>query len=148
MLCQICGAELPSQSRGKPRKFCSEKCRKQQYSTPCVDCGAPTSGNDGHGPRASKRCLPCGSAHSANLAKSRGRERRALVERLWREGKLAREIGAILGWNGGAAATHISMLRARGYDLPYRRPPEWRARMLVGADERMRKARAARGQAR
>lgn len=61
--CQTCGAALTQrvlpQGGGRPRKFCSERCRKAQYSRPCVDCGKPMNGSDGCGPRAPLRCTRC-----------------------------------------------------------------------------------------
>jgi hypothetical protein len=44
---------------GPNPKWCSERCRKLQYSRPCVDCGKPLNGSDGRGPDAPTRCVAC-----------------------------------------------------------------------------------------
>jgi hypothetical protein len=55
-----CPNELPAQHGPGPRvKWCSDKCRKTKYSRPCVDCGKPTDGSNGHGPKAPARCTVC-----------------------------------------------------------------------------------------
>lgn len=58
--CAGCGAELPaSKKRGRPRKWCSELCRKNAtYGGQCIDCGVSTS-YTGHGVEASERCPSC-----------------------------------------------------------------------------------------
>lgn len=62
--CQAPGCEnrIDQYSGGRPRKWCSERCRKQQYRGVCVDCGAPTDGSDGRG-NAATRCADCAVAH-------------------------------------------------------------------------------------
>lgn len=35
------------------------RARKAHYSRPCIDCGAPLSGCNGHGPNAPLRCVAC-----------------------------------------------------------------------------------------
>lgn len=47
-------------------------------------------------------------------------EQKELIERLWAEGKTAREIAELVGWNGERPSAHISNYRRRGYDLPHR----------------------------
>jgi hypothetical protein len=61
-LCQGCGASLTPSMGGPPRKWCSERCRKSQYSSPCVDCGGPTNGSDGRA-KQSTRCATCAARH-------------------------------------------------------------------------------------
>lgn len=57
--CQGCGADLPPKTwRGPDRKWCSEHCRKSQYGSTCIDCGAPTDGSNGR-ERAPERCMEC-----------------------------------------------------------------------------------------
>jgi hypothetical protein len=59
MNCAGCGDPLPPQKRGRPRKWCSQRCRRDTlYSGACVDCGARTSGNNGRA-KAPERCLAC-----------------------------------------------------------------------------------------
>jgi len=59
-----CGAELSqTEGRGRPRKWCSETCRRNfSYGGECIDCGEATrySGHDGTGP--SLRCPRCAMA--------------------------------------------------------------------------------------
>lgn len=62
-VCQGCGTDLPpNKAPGRARKWCSERCRKTQYSAPCVDCGVPTNGSDGFTGQ-STRCVDCWSRH-------------------------------------------------------------------------------------
>jgi hypothetical protein len=44
MTCATCNGPLPAPRRGRPRKFCSERCRKAQYAGTCDTCGGPTDG--------------------------------------------------------------------------------------------------------
>src|ERR1044072_550897 len=45
MTCQGCGSELPpNKAPGRPRKWCSERCRKAQYAGTCDTCGGATNG--------------------------------------------------------------------------------------------------------
>lgn len=62
-VCRACGAELAPRSvpRGRPRKWCSERCRKSQYDRACVDCGARIGGTDPAKP--SLRCRSCQDRH-------------------------------------------------------------------------------------
>lgn len=36
-----------------------ERERKRRYQGVCIDCGGPTQGGDGRGPKASRRCASC-----------------------------------------------------------------------------------------
>lgn len=55
--CQGCGAELPPSRGSRPRKWCSNHCRRHtMYSRPCLDCGKPTYSGNAIPP---ERCLPC-----------------------------------------------------------------------------------------
>ncbi len=61
--CAGCGSALAPkkptpQGGGRPRKWCSERCRKGQYAGECIDCGAPTNGYAGPG-QAAERCPSC-----------------------------------------------------------------------------------------
>lgn len=101
-------------------KWCSERCRRSQYSTPCVDCGAPTDGSNGHGKNAPKRCARCNSTYTGALAHERSLEYRERVERLWKQGLTLREMSEAMGWKLPTAHVVISRLRAQGIDLPHR----------------------------
>lgn len=58
-MCAGCGGPLPPQKAGRPRKWCSERCRKQtMYGGTCRFCGATTNGYDGPG-TASDVCKVC-----------------------------------------------------------------------------------------
>lgn len=53
-----CRNALPlEQSRGRPKRWCSDRCRKTQYAGICVDCGGPTDGASRGG--VAKRCRSC-----------------------------------------------------------------------------------------
>lgn len=59
-VCRGCGGPLlPARGPGRPVVWCSERCRKAQYSRPCADCGRPMNGSGGRGERAPVRCSPC-----------------------------------------------------------------------------------------
>lgn len=103
-------------------KWCSERCRRAQYSTPCIDCGAPTS--NGRGKNASKRCARCGLIYTGALAHERAIEHRERVERLWKQGLTMREMAEAMGWKLSTAHVAISRLRAQGVDLPHRYSPD------------------------
>lgn len=51
-------------------------------------------------------------------------ERKALLERLWAEGKTAAESCAGAGIVTSAPSAVISAYRSRGYDLPHRQDPK------------------------
>ena len=86
-----------------------------------MDCGAATSGSAGRGSRAPKRCQACASRLAAARARERAAPRRAVIERLWAEGRSVREIGELMGWAQNARESKISRLRQLGYHLPHRR---------------------------
>jgi len=123
MSCRGCGIPIEQPGRGARRIWCSERCRKAQYQGACEACGAPTHGGDGRsGPKVSTLCFSCNQIATRELMRMRNAEKREMVERLWREGALSGEIAVLMGWsNPRQAATYISNLRARGYNLPRRR---------------------------
>lgn len=95
------------------RKWCSEPCRKSQYASVCVDCGAPTSGSDGR--RAEPRCRSC--TRKSSVARGdradmvRAMAKRQMIVRMVGEGRSNREIATELGttvktisWGNGAHA--------------------------------------------
>lgn len=110
-LCLTCETPLPP-ARGRPRKFCSDRCRKAQYARPCTDCGQAMSGDYGRSTKGPQRCPSCATA----------------ARTMWTRDTI---VAAIHGWVAryGAipAATdwNPSQARARGLD--------WRAdRFLEG----------------
>src|SRR3954452_2749048 len=66
--CKGCGAPLaPSRNPGNPRKWCSERCRKNQYDLVCVACGGRASGTDPGRMfnRDEPVCITCSREHYA-----------------------------------------------------------------------------------
>jgi hypothetical protein len=118
-------------------KWCSERCRKAQYRTPCAICGKLCGGSD----RATY-CAGCAQVVTGRIAAERAAPRRALVERLWAEGKTVREICAELGVR--YHKSYLASWRERGYDLPYRRSAEALANVRRGNVDGFAAARAAR----
>jgi hypothetical protein len=124
--CEGCGAPLP---HAHPRRiWCSERCRKQtRYSRPCVDCGKPLNGSNGHGPKAPLRCTVCAPRAAVPAAI---REREDAVIRMRGEGMRNTEIAAALGDSVSAIASLVAhMRRDRGRvvpDVALGRPPHWR----------------------
>jgi hypothetical protein len=60
-LCVGCDTPLPLEigRPGKPRKWCSERCRKQTlYAGTCERCGGKTNGSDGRAAAATV-CMDC-----------------------------------------------------------------------------------------
>lgn len=106
-VCQGCGGPLPPSRGPVPRKWCSERCRKQtSYSRPCVDCGAPLNGSDSRGVHS--RCCRCAAA----------------VRRIWTRDSV---IAAIHRWSDlygqppAAGDWNLSLARSRGWDIAVRR---------------------------
>ena len=67
--------------------WCSDRCRKTQYSRPCVDCGTLLNGSDGRGPNASQRCPTCAIRHAkeTGLRKVWTRDRLLAAIQAWAE---------------------------------------------------------------
>lgn len=134
-VCAACGKELPkSRAGGRPRKWCSERCRKSQYDRECIDCGARIDGTTPS--RCGGRCMPCANkiprlAHVAH---------RQTIEAMWAEGRTILQVCEAMGLKPNAEM--ISVWRARGYDLPHRRTPEQVARITAASAENLAKARA------
>lgn len=62
--CAGCGAALAPSDGARPRKWCSERCRKASYAfQACMDCGQPTSRGPANGYVAEPRCPTCSCAH-------------------------------------------------------------------------------------
>lgn len=65
-MCAGCDTQLPPTKRGgRPRKWCSERCRKNSYDLVCVDCGGRVDGTTpGKIPnRDEPVCGQCAPAH-------------------------------------------------------------------------------------
>ena len=61
--CQGCGEWFPIRSvHARKAKWCSDRCRKQQYAGKCVDCNGPTNGYNGRS-NAGERCRACAIAY-------------------------------------------------------------------------------------
>lgn len=60
-------------------------------------------------------------------------EQKAIVERMWAEGKSGREIAEAVGWSTSNPSTYINVYRKRGYKLPHRHS---RARVERGRAKR------------
>lgn len=74
-----CSVELPVQTSGRRRKWCSARCRKRTlYGGQCVDCGARTDGSNGRD-AAPQRCKGC-------------EEQRGHDERYWTPERLIAEV--------------------------------------------------------
>lgn len=142
-VCQGCATELPPPKRasGRRQKWCSEACRKRTlYSTPCVDCGAATSGDGAY----HERCGRCSGWRAGEGTRQRFMAQRTMIEAMWADGYTARQIADAVGWNTSHPGAFISGCRSRGYDLPHRRSPEQVARIIEASTGNLEKARRAR----
>ena len=138
--CPGCAKIFPVYTHSR-RKWCTEACRKRTlYSTPCIECGAPTNGSDG--PGAHKRCRDCSQVRVIGITKDKAAARQQMVADLWAAGWTGREICAAMGVP--YRATAIAQWRSRGANLPHRSPPELVARLTELGRVNLAKARAAR----
>jgi DNA-binding NarL/FixJ family response regulator len=112
--CEGCGTSLPSAYPN--RIWCSERCRKQtRYSRPCVDCGKPLNGSDGHSAKAAVRCVRC--AALATVPRE-VREREGTVLSMRAQGMLNYEIAHALGCTPAAVTNLVWHMRKRGRNVP------------------------------
>jgi hypothetical protein len=111
--CGRCGNEFEYlHTRGKYRKWCSRRCAKApRHAHQCAACGRPTIRRTDKEPDAPQLCRSCADLRSKHR-----------VEELWARGLTSREIATEMGFRAAQPHILISMWRARGYDLPYRRP--------------------------
>ena len=65
-------------------------------------------------------CRGCGACLPPRPARATA-PRRAVIERLWAQGRTVGEIGELMGWAENARESKISRLRQLGYHLPHRR---------------------------
>lgn len=95
------------------------RTRKASYSGICVDCGAPTCGNDGRS-KAPKRCAACGATRHA--------DRNARVFRWWeqgvhtsliasREGMTENAVLSLVNWHRHRNGEPIALRRRRSREL-------------------------------
>jgi hypothetical protein len=112
--CHGCGTELPAQTyRGAPRKWCSDRCRKQTlYTGTCLDCGGPT----GFSGRATppERCRRCNGVRQGKARLVWTREKIIAAIHDW-----AAEYGespAIADWMPCAARADGDEARARRFE--------------------------------
>lgn len=80
--CESCGV-LMTGVRGN-RKFCSERCRKDQYRGECVDCGGKTDGTASGAKRPAIRCRVCAARYQSENAVW-NKETVVAAMRRWRE---------------------------------------------------------------
>ncbi len=118
--CQAAGCHNligPPRYQGPPRKWCSEPCRITKYSRPCVDCGRPLTGCNGHGENAPQRCGDCD--HERQRVTS---ERAAVALEMWRlreaEGLLNTEIAQRVNRSRLYVPSELYRLRAAGFSVP------------------------------
>jgi hypothetical protein len=102
--CHGCGAALPPNAR----KWCSERCRKGKYARPCVDCGKPMNGSDGHGPGAPVRCAVC------EAVRARTDARRRHVDAFHRFHAQHGRVPSAWEWRGGTWPSSSAVIRAFG----------------------------------
>lgn len=114
--CQGCGAELLPSGGNRPRKWCSERCRRRTlYAGTCIDCGGPTDGSNGRA-RAPERCAGC-IAHLND-------ERDARILEAWERGATGEHIAATEGLTYPQVRGVIEHRRRRhGVAIPLHRRP-------------------------
>lgn len=115
--CQGCGAALPPEPirRGRKRKWCSERCRKQTlYATAdCIECGARLPYHGHPEPPEGRRCDTC--------FKSRNAERNARIVARWNEGEPVWYIAEQEGLSGGQVRGAIDGAREGGVHVELHR---------------------------
>jgi DNA-binding CsgD family transcriptional regulator len=87
---------------------------RENYRGTCERCGGLTA----HRHRG-RLCRACEDQRRAEPVHARAER----IVAWWAEGLTLAEIGARLGWSKGHLSMEMHRLRAKGYDLPYRRVP-------------------------
>lgn len=109
--CVQCGGAITGR-RSAGTRYCSHSCANKAWNarhrSPCPRCGE-TMG------RTSTLCRSCRAASVSNE-----HDNAVLVE-LWARGESISTIAAALDTTTNSLGVRIHKLRARGYDLPYRR---------------------------
>lgn len=104
--CAGCGTAIEQPPRGKPRKWCSDRCRKRTlYGGTCKLCGAVTNGYDGPG-TAAEVCIDCYETRNA--------ERNAEIIERWNEGEPEWYIAEEMGLDGIAVRSVVQIARRHG----------------------------------
>lgn len=93
------------------RRAAKQAWQREHYVHPCVECGKSTH-------RGTPRCVDC--YHAAKRAALN--EKRAEIQRLWRDGLTHGEIAAALGTTKGTIVRQTVRMRKDGWDLPRRKP--------------------------
>lgn len=77
--CDGCGTAIEPSRGNRPRRWCSERCRKRTlYAGECEHCGARTDGSNGRGPNAARLCTHCN--HDEQIANAVWTRERILHE--------------------------------------------------------------------
>ncbi len=87
---------------------------REHYRGTCERCGGLTA----HRHRV-RLCWPCDLERRAESVHPRATR----IVAWWAEGRTLAEIGERLGWSRNHLGNEMHALRAKGYDLPYRRVP-------------------------
>lgn len=113
--CVGCNVAITHAKGGPPRKWCSERCRKntweaENYRGSCSDCGAEVR-------KTSVRCNECFIRHHA---RERQKSYARLVE-LWNAGHPLKEMAEILETTPGTVSVQMARAKKDGYEFPPRR---------------------------
>lgn len=112
-VCEGCGAALPP-SRTRPRKWCSDNCRKRTYdrvhASRCRDCGTRTTKPN------SRRCGPCAVTHQKRVHDVR----MEALAWLYRQGHSTEVVAGVFGWTVEGTRVELTRARNEGFDVPYR----------------------------
>lgn len=122
MRCAGCENEVPPKapgSPGRPRKWCSENCRKRAHENEivgaCKDCGRGMPRRWVYDER--QRCRECYLASSERRMEARAQ----IIADMWQDGLLIREIADAMGWEMSHMQVEFDRIRRRYPDLlPYR----------------------------
>jgi DNA-binding CsgD family transcriptional regulator len=101
-------------SESNARRRAYKRTWDREHPETCRRCG----GLKGPGHRE-RLCRPCWLTQEQERMQPRAER----IVAWWAEGRTLAEIGAHLGWSKGHVTNHLHRLRAKGYDLPYRRVP-------------------------
>jgi hypothetical protein len=95
------------------RRAAKQAWEREHYKGTCERCGGLT-GKRNRG----RLCWSCDVERRAEPVHARAEQ----IVAWWAEGLSLIEIAGLLGWSKGHLGHEIHQLRAKGYDLPYRRP--------------------------
>jgi biotin operon repressor len=115
--CHGCGAALPPQNYvGRPRKWCSERCRKGSYGDPCVDCGGRTCFGAETARVPEPRCIAC--RQSAESGRRVKQAVEILQARRADPSRTLASIAAEIGTSRHHVRNELQRLRMIGFDFP------------------------------